>query len=148
MEFSMRGVVVERRQQPERRAHPTTFWSIWRLRGRRRGFRRAGEAYRAYVDCPSRRMVALLFLVLGASMLDALCTLLFIQSGGDEANPLMFLLLSHGPTPFVAVKMALTGLGAWILAAHQHFPLAFKGLHALAAGYVGLLIIHAAILLP
>lgn len=148
MEHPLGVVIPERRlQQPDRRAHPPTFWRALRVRGRRKGFRRAGEASRAYVDCPSQRTVALLFFVLGASALDALCTLLFIQRGGHEANPFMVLLLSHGEAPFVGVKMALTGLGAWLLAAHQGFPLASKGLHALAGGYMGLLLIHAVILL-
>jgi Domain of unknown function (DUF5658) len=141
------GVVIsERRWQPDRRAQPTTFWSALRLRGRRRGFRRAGEADRAYVDCPSPRVVVLLFIVVVASVLDALCTLLFLQRGGAEANPLMSLVLSHGEMPFVGIKMASTVIGAWFLAAHQYFPLAFGGLHVLAAGYVGLLLIHVALL--
>jgi hypothetical protein len=148
MEHPLGVVIPERRlQQPDRRAHPTTFWRALRVRGRRKGFRRVGEASHAYVDCPPQRTVVLLFFVIGASALDALCTLLFIQHGGHEANPFMALLLSHGEAPFVGVKMALTGLGAWLLAAHQCFPLASRGLHALAGGYLGLLLIHAVILL-
>jgi Domain of unknown function (DUF5658) len=139
--------ITDRRERPDRRARPTTFWSILRFGGRRKGFRRAGEGYKAYVDCPSQRVVALLFIVLGASVLDALCTLLFLQSGGDEANPLMALVLSHGEMPFVGIKMALTGIGAWFLAVHQYFPAASKGLYMLAVGYMGLLFIHVAILL-
>jgi hypothetical protein len=140
-------VTTERRRQSDRRAQPTSFWSALRFGGRRRAFRRAGEVDRAFVDCPSQRVAVLLFVVVGASILDALCTLLFIQSGGGEANPLMSLVLSHGETPFVGIKMAATAIGAWFLAAHQHFPLAFKGLHALAGGYVALLFTHAIILL-
>jgi Domain of unknown function (DUF5658) len=141
-------VTAERRLQPDRRAHCTTFWSALRIGGRRKAFRRAGEALNAYVDCPSQRTVALVFFVLGASVLDALCTLLFIQRGGHEANPFMALLLSRGETSFLGIKMALTGLGAWLLAAHEGFPLAFRGLRALAGGYLALLLIHAVILLP
>jgi hypothetical protein len=89
----------------------------------------------------------LLFVVVGASVLDAFFTLLFMQNGGHEANPLMAVVIEYGNTHFVGVKMTLTALGAWFLAAHQYFPLAFRGLHVLAAGYVGLLFIHAAILL-
>ncbi len=147
MDHAMGVVIAERRWQPDRRAHPTTFWSALRIHGRRKGFRRAGEASRIYVDCLSRRAVMLLFFVLGASVLDALCTLLFIQRGGQEANPFMALVLSYGPTSFVGIKMALTGIGAWLLAAHQYFPMAYRGLHVLAGGYVGLLLIHAVILL-
>jgi hypothetical protein len=142
------GIVSpEQRRQPDRRVHPTTFWSALRFRGRRKGFRRAGESYQAYVDCPSQRAVALLFIVLGASVLDALCTLLFIQRGGNEANPFMSIVLNQGPTHFVGIKMALTGFGAWLLVAHQYFPMAYTGLHVLAGGYIALLLIHAVLLL-
>jgi hypothetical protein len=140
-------VIAERRGLPDRRAHPTTFGSALRVRGRRQVFRRAGEASRAYVDCPSRRAVVLLFFVLGASVLDALCTLLFLQRGGQEANPFMAFVLSYGQTPFVGIKMALTGIGAWFLVAHHYFPMAYKGLLGMAAGYMGLLLIHAVIFL-
>jgi hypothetical protein len=91
--------------------------------------------------------VLLLAFVLGASLLDALLTLFFIQSGGSEANPLMSFVLSHGQTPFIGVKMASTGFGAWFLVAHQYFPLAFGGLLVLAGGYMGILFMHAFILL-
>jgi hypothetical protein len=138
---------AERRQSADRRALPTTFRTALRINGRRKRFRRLGEAYHAYVDCPSQRVVLLLFAVLICSVLDALFTLLFLERGGEEGNPLMALALSQGTAVFVGLKMALTGLGAWYMAAHQHFPVAFKGLHVLAGGYALLLFIHAALLL-
>jgi hypothetical protein len=147
MEYSMGVITTERRWQPDRRTHPTTFWSTLRAHWRRKEFRRAGDVSHAYADCPSRRAVVLLFFVLGASALDALCTLLFIQRGGQEANPFMALVLSYGQTPFVGIKMALTGIGAWLLVAHHYFPMAYRGLLGLAGGYIGLLLLHAVILL-
>jgi hypothetical protein len=142
------GVVIsERRRQSDRRMHPTTLWSALCYCGRRKGFRRSGEAYKAYVDCPSQRAVLLLLIVVGASILDALLTLFFLQNGGSEANPFMSLVLSQGQTPFVGIKMALTGIGAWFLVAHQYFPMAYRGLLALAGGYMGVLLIHTVILL-
>jgi Domain of unknown function (DUF5658) len=147
MDHAVGVVIAERRWQSDRRANPTTFWSALRVHGRRKEFRRAGEASHAYVDCPSQRAVVLLFFVLAASALDALCTLLFIQHGGQEANPFMALMLSYGQTPFVAIKMALTGIGAWLLVAHYYFPMAYRALLGLAGGYMALLLLHAAILL-
>jgi hypothetical protein len=138
---------TERRQQPDRRARQTSLWSALGFNGRRKGFRRAGEAHKAYVDCPAPRVVLLLGVVLICSLLDAVLTLLFLERGGTEANPVMALVLAYGTTPFVGLKMALTGLGVWFLAAHQYFPLAIKGLHILAGGYALLLCIHAALLL-
>jgi hypothetical protein len=141
------AVIAERRWQLDRRVRPTTFWSALRIHGRRTAFRRAGEAYHAYADCPSRRAVVLLLFVLAASALDALCTLLFLQRGGQEANPFMALVLSYGQTPFVGLKMALTGISAWFLVAHHYFPMAYRGLLGLAGGYIGLLVLHAVLLL-
>ena len=146
MDHPWAAVTIERRQQANRRVHPTSLWGALRLHGRRKGFRRIGEGRNAYVDCLSRGATWLLFVVIISSVLDALFTLVFLNSGGDEANPVMALVLSHGHTPFVGLKMVLTGLGAWFLAAHQNFPLAFKALCGLAFGYLVLLIIHAAIL--
>jgi hypothetical protein len=137
----------DRRRQGDRRAHPTTFLSALRSHGRRRGFRRVGEAYRAYVDIPTRRATVLLFFVVVGSVLDALFTLLFLANGGDEANPVMALMLTQGHTPFVGLKMAVTGFGAWFLAAHRYFPLAYVGLHALAVAYAALLLLHVILLL-
>jgi hypothetical protein len=76
------------------------------------------------------------------SLLDAYVTLVHIQHGGSEANPLMALALAHGPTVFVGIKMGLTGAGAWFLAAHQYFPLASTGLYGLVLGYGMLLVYH------
>ena len=140
-------ISCDRRWLGDRRVHPTTFCSTLRYHGRRRGFRRLDEAHRAYVDIPARRVTALLFFVVIGSVLDALFTLLFLANGGDEANPVMALMLTQGPTPFVGLKMAITSLGAWFLAAHRYFPVAYVGLHGLAVAYAGLLLLHVILLL-
>jgi uncharacterized protein DUF5658 len=147
MDFSVAIVCHQSRRQADRRRYPTTFWSALRCGGRRKKVRRSGEAYRVYVDCPSRDAVLLLSFVLGASLLDALLTLLFIQNGGSEANPVMSAVLNFGQTPFIGIKMALTGLGAWLLVVHQYFPMAYRGLLVLAGSYMGVLLMHASILL-
>jgi hypothetical protein len=91
--------------------------------------------------------VGLLFFVLGASALDACCTLLFLDRGGQEANPLMALVIGMGQIPFVGLKMALTGIGAWFLVAHYYFPIAYLALLGLAGGYTALLVLHVVLLL-
>jgi hypothetical protein len=47
----------------------------------------------------------------------------------------MHLALAHGPTVFIALKLSLTGLAAWWLAAHQQWRLATRGLYGLVLGY-------------
>jgi hypothetical protein len=86
--------------------------------------------------------VALALLVVVGSVLDAVLTLLHLADGGSEANPLMHLALAHGPTVFVALKLSLTGVAVWWLAAHQHFHLAGRSLHGLTLGYGTVLVYH------
>lgn len=78
-----------------------------------------------------------------ASAFDAYFTLLHLQVGGVEANPVMLLAVERGPLFFVSVKMALTAGGCLLLAAHQLFPLGILGLRLLAGGYSILLAYHA-----
>jgi hypothetical protein len=136
------GQFLEQRRLADRRARPTTLWSALRWQGRRQGFRRAGEGHRAYVDCLAWRSVGLIVLVCTCSILDALLTLLHLQDGGGEANPLMYLALAYGPTFFVVLKLSITCVAVWILAVHQYFPLAARGLHGLALGYGMVLAYH------
>ena len=84
-------------------------------RSRRTGFRRAGEGHHAYVDGLAWRIVGLAVLVYVSSLLDALLTLLYLEDGGGEANPVMHLALAYGPTVFVALKLSITGVAVWWL---------------------------------
>jgi uncharacterized protein DUF5658 len=137
--------LTERRVLLDRRARPTTLWSV--LRGRRRGFRRAGEGHGAYVDCPAPHVVVLTLGVFLASLGDAGLTLHHLAQGGSEANMLMAWALSKGDTPFLGLKIGLTGVGVWCLAAHQQYTLARYGLYSLALVYGVLLSSHALLLL-
>ena len=136
---------VDRRRLADRRARPTTLWSALRWQGRRTGFRRAGEGRQGYVDGLARRTVVLALLVFGGSLLDALFTLRHLQQGGQEANPLLALALTDGTARFLHLKLSLTGAGVWMLAAHQQWPLAARGLHTLTLGYGMVLVYHLAL---
>jgi hypothetical protein len=81
-------------------------------------------------------------LVYVCSLLDALCTLRHLQQGGQEANPLLALALAGSTSLFLHLKICLTGLGVWLLAAHQQFPLAQRGLHGLTLLYGVVLVYH------
>lgn len=133
----------DRRQLPDRRQQPSSIWGTLRWEGRRRkGFRRAGEGVNTYVDRIAPRSMWLASVVLIASALDAWLTLEHLERGGGEANPVMAMVLAYGNTPFVAVKMAMTSIGAWFLAVHYRFPLARNGLHAMASVYLLLMGYH------
>ena len=133
---------LDRRRRLDRRARPTTLWSVLRSQGRRMGFRRAGEGHQAYVDGPTLPTAGLTVAVYVCSILDAFLTLLHIEDGGGEANPLMHVALAYGPPVFIALKLGLTGVAVWWLAAHQQWSLAMRGLYGIALGYGVVLVYH------
>ncbi len=138
---------VERRALPDRRVKPTTLHSVLTFRGRRRGFRRSNEGRGAFVDCPSPKIIALVIWVMIGSALDALFTLVHTTEGFGEANPVMAIALAYDHNLFVTVKMATAASGSWILAALQQFMLASKGLYTLAVVYLGIMALHAMLIL-
>jgi len=139
--------LVERRVLPDRRTRPTSFGSVFRPTGLRIGFRRRGEALNQYVDCLPERVTVLALSVVVLSVLDAIFTLLHLQEGGREINPIMDLALFTGVPVFLCVKTGLTNLGVIFLAMHQNFPLGRASLRVTAGGYALLILYHAALIL-
>ena len=133
------------RRQGDRRQRPTTFLGALVRRGSRRDFRRTGEHHNQYVDRVGRRTLVLTIFVLVACALDALWTLIHLDRGASEWNPLMARVLEGGPDFFVAVKITITALGVWLIAAHQNFRVGRQGLYLIAGGYVALLAYHVAL---
>ena len=112
---------VTKRNRVDRRGRPTPIFSRYSLFGKRQGFRRGGEAVGSYVDRYGPRMMALLIAIIGLCILDALFTLLYIQRGGGELNPLMDAAIDAGVFPFLALKCGLTLVGMAFLCLHKNF---------------------------
>jgi Domain of unknown function (DUF5658) len=82
------------------------------------------------------------------SILDAHFTLVCIQRGGDELNPLMILALRQGPGTFVFIKLMLTIFPATVLVFMSRVRLAAYGLYLVNAIYLGVLYHHLINLIP
>jgi hypothetical protein len=121
MTVSELAVESQRDRGADRRRRPTPIVSRYILVGRRRGFRRDGEGLNAYVDRHGWRIAATLVGILVLCVLDALFTLLCIQKGGGELNPLMRRAIEAGVGPFIAIKCGLTIAGIIFLALHKNF---------------------------
>ena len=89
----------------------------------------------------------LVLLVLIASALDALFTLLHISNGGQEINPIMRLALQGGPFLFLGLKIVGTAAGVVFLAIHQNFRLSRIALRCAVVVYAGVLTYHAVLFL-
>ncbi len=137
---------LERRVLPDCPVRPTSFRSAL-IGGQRNGFMGANKGRHACVDCLSPRVVALVIWVTTASALDALFTPLRLAEGFGEANPFMAMVLAYDIEAFVIVKMAVAASGSSILAAHQQYLLANRGLCGLALIYLGVLAFHGMLIL-
>ena len=110
------------RRTLDRRTRPTPMFSRFSfLGGRRTGDRRDPQAAGIYVDL-YEPWLAGAFVAIGVlCALDAVFTLLYIQRGGTEANPIMDHVIGWGPRPFVLVKCGITNLGLLVLCLHKNF---------------------------
>lgn len=129
----------------DRRSRPTPMLSRYWLRGRRRQpGRRAADAKHVYVDRYTRMETAIVLWLVLASVADLGLTLLHLQQGGTEANPIMdWFLVRGGTAAFVAAKLALTAVPAGFLLLHARFRGTKLALCGLAGMYAALLAYHA-----
>lgn len=101
----------ERRQAPERRSGVARALLHGSFQPRRQGPRRAGERRLDAIDWhhPWWLVVGISILLLCCT--DAALTLMLIDRGAFELNPLLAPLVNHSPVAFVLLKVGLTGVG-------------------------------------
>jgi hypothetical protein len=136
--------LLDQRVIQDRRSHPTSFLSILKHGGRRKGFRRKGEARNQYVDLPSFRSIVLVFSIFVLSTLDATLTIIHLENGALELNPLMGAIIERGLQSVFIIKSLGIGVVACFLAIHQNFKISFYGLSISAMIYTALLVYHLA----
>jgi len=95
-----------------------------------------------YVDRYSRREVALIIAVFVLNVGDAFMTMLWLERGGREANPIMDFFLDIGPGAFLVQKCIVVGIWLVILLVHKNFRFARIGLYASLVVYAILMIVH------
>ncbi|MGH8567709.1 MAG: DUF5658 family protein [Gammaproteobacteria bacterium] len=100
------------------------LWSLiygaWR--GRRAAERRTGTPA-GYVDRYPASVVLAAVALFTLAMADAYGTLVLLEAGAQEVNPVMEALLEAEPAWFVPVKLAITAVGVLLLVLHKNFSL-------------------------
>lgn len=132
----------ERRQPSDRRRRPTPLLSRFWLRGQRRGGRRRDEARSIYVDRYEPREWVLILGIVVLSIADLVLTLLYVQAGGEEANPVMAWALSHGPDVFALIKLGVTVVGVLVLLLHIRYPRVRRCVQGIFLLYCLLMLYH------
>lgn len=82
-------------------------------------------------------------LLFALNIVDALLTIYWVRNGfATEGNQLMAGLLDMGDMPFLAVKVAVGAVAAFVLLRWNNFRLARYGVVAALAVYIGLMGVH------
>ena len=102
--------------------HSLTYGAI--VHGRRRGSRRRGDSLGNYVDRYDAHLFVVAIGIFLLCCLDAHFTLILLDRGAEEINPLMAALLNHGVQTFVYTKLTITGFGLIFLVVHAAFWIA------------------------
>jgi hypothetical protein len=140
---SMMDLVYERRTGVDRREQATGVLNRYWLVGRRRLGRRAGESRNIYVDKYGTWDWVLVLGVLVLSLLDMVFTILHLNAGGTEANPVMaWALALGGHGAFKVVKIATTVLGLGVLLVHVRFKRVRTLLAIAFLVYAGVFVFH------
>ena len=131
---------VERRVHADRREVRPSFFSRRAMVGRRASGRRMGEHQNLYVDryLPGDLLLAVAILVL--NVLDAWFTLVYLDRGGTEANPVAQFLMDQ--QWFVFCKAVLVALCVIFLTVHKTFRFVRPALYGLFCFYLMLLGYH------
>ena len=116
MEKSDRRFLQDRRKQPTPGLSRFTIW------GRRMTFRREEDKKRGgYVDRYSSGLLFLLILVVGLNVLDALFTMMILDNGGWEINPVVRSVIQLYGDGFWVWKFAIVSVPLILLCLHSKF---------------------------
>jgi hypothetical protein len=109
--------------------------------GRRKGFRRGPDQENGgYVDRYSASLLFFLILIAGLNILDSLFTMIILDHGGTEANPLVRSAIEVYGRHFWAWKFSIVSLNLILLCLHSWFRYVRKIVMGLAFVYLAIVL--------
>jgi hypothetical protein len=106
----------ENRRGINRRTNNKARLKYLLFNGRRERSRRDEDSGKAFIfDRYNQKFFLAITAILILSVLDAVLTLIVIQRGAKELNPVMAFFLEHGTSTFIVAKYILTSVGVLIL---------------------------------
>ena len=113
---SCESLYKDKRRGIDRRTNNKARLKYLLYNGRRERFRRDEDRGKAFIfDRYNQNLFLAITTILILSILDAVLTLVVIQRGASELNPVMAYFLQHGTLTFIVAKYALTSIGVLIL---------------------------------
>ena len=118
----------------DRRMQPAPALSRFTLCGRRRTFRRIEDQRRGgYVDQYHPGLLLLLILPIGLTILDALFTMMILDDGGWEVNPVVGSAIQLFGDRFWVWKFAIVSIPLILLCLHSKFRWVVTSIAIIAA---------------
>jgi hypothetical protein len=112
----------DKRILQDRRKIHTPILSRYTFWGRRKVLRRKADQERGgYVDRYSASLLFFLLLIVGLNVLDALFTMVILDRGGWEVNPLVRSAMAVYGDRFWVWKFALVSANVFLLCLHSRF---------------------------
>jgi len=112
----------DRRTIKDRRRRPTPGISRFALWGRRRTFRRKEDQEKGgYIDYYHSGLLILLTLAVGLTVLDAFFTMIILDDGGWEINPVVRSVIQLYGHKFWIWKFLIVSISLTLLCIHSKF---------------------------
>lgn len=113
---------MERRSFQDRRRQPTPIFSRYTLWGRRRVLRRKEDQEKGgYVDRYGARLFFSLVLIVGLNILDSFFTMIILDCGGSELNPIVRSAIEVYGGDFWIWKFMIVSVNLVLLCIHSRF---------------------------
>lgn len=129
-----------RSDECRRRNHVKAFFRQFYKPRRRSEGRRETDIQPSHLDFHEPALLAVVLITLSLCIFDVYATLLLLQKGGTELNPLMQYLIDHNLWWFYGLKYTITAACLFVLLSYKRFRL-FRNFNALHALY-GVLVIY------
>jgi len=122
------GKDLERRKIEDRRKEPTPSWRFYTFFGRRRRLRRKPDQEKGgYSDRYSPVLFFFIVLILALNILDSLFTMILLDLGGREFNPIVRSIIALHGDQFWIYKFLMVSGSLVLLCLHRGFKL-FRGI--------------------
>lgn len=123
----------------DRRRQPTPMLSRHTLRGWRQGFsEKMGLPKERYVDRYSPVLLSCLILIVGLNILDSCFTMMILENGGRELNPIVESIIIFFGGGFWIWKFVIVSFSSIILCLHSQFMGVKIAIFLLCSLFVGL----------
>jgi hypothetical protein len=119
---------LDRRKLKNRREKSSQPWSFYTFFGRRRWLRRKSDQEKGgYLDCYSPTLFFFIVLILVLNILDSLFTMMILDLGGRELNPIVQSIMALHGDRFWIYKFLMVSGSLVLICLHRGFKF-FRGI--------------------